>query len=404
MVKFLYYQPKEGQLRAKGRGRMVRINQMPRTVFFYYKMSEERCRYIKHNLADDPAGYCLYGARELEKRGFCVLNNLKPDIALSNFGHSLVSHIDHFINLKGYIWGNLETVLAYRNKANTADVIVATVDHVGIPVAFMKLMGLIRPPVIFMSIGLPERIMQTRSRFSTFLCKVALRRVACVVAYGFKEALWLRKWLNDTGTSIPVEFVPFGVDTEYFRPLFDNISQQMDVLSIGAWRDYPLLLEYARQHPGTKVMIVTSKETVGTMEPAPVNVNVVYDVPFSEIRGLLAGARVVALPVRENTYSGATTTLLQAMAMAKPTIVSRVGAIREGYGLKDGENCLLVKPGDAAELGSAIDRLLLDRVLADKLGQGARILTVSSLSWDKYVDGIMGVLEKVIGKARTCSS
>lgn len=374
---------------------------MPRTVFFYYKMSEERCRVIKHNLADDPAGYCLYGARELEKRGFCVLNNLEPDIALSNFGHSFVSHIDHIINLKGYIWGNLETVLAYRNKANKADVIVATVDNVGIPVAFMKLMGLIRPPVIYMSIGLPERIMKARRRFWTFLCKAALRRVACVVAYGFEEALWLRKYLNDTRTPVPVDFVPFGVDTEYFRPLLENISHRVDVLSIGAWRDYPLLLEYARQHPGTKVMIVTSKETVGTMEPVPANVNVISDAPFSEIRGLFAGARVVALPVKENTYSGATTTLLQAMAMAKPTVVSRVGAIREGYGLRNGENCLLVKPGDVTEFGSAIDRLLSDRLLADKIGQGARTLTVSSLSWDKYVDGMIGVLEKVLGKART---
>jgi glycosyltransferase involved in cell wall biosynthesis len=375
---------------------------MKHVIFFYYKMSEERCRVTKHNLADDPASYCLYGARELEKRGFSVLHNLEPDIALSSFRHSLVSHIDHFINLKGYIWGNLETVLAYRKRANAADVIVATVDNVGIPIAFMKLMGLIRPPVIYVSIGLPERIMRARSRFWTLLCKAALRRMAYVIAYGFEEALWLRKCLNDTGTSVPVDFVPFGVNAEYFHPLLENVSHQVDVLSIGAWRDYALLFEYARQHPGIQVMIVTRKESVGTLEPVPANVTVVYDIPFSEVRGLLAGASVVALPVQENTYSGATTTLLQAMAMAKPTVVSRVGAIREGYGLRDCENCLLVKPGDFAEFESAIDRLLSDRLLADKIGQGARTLAVSSLSWDKYVDAIIGVLEKVIMKTRTC--
>jgi glycosyltransferase involved in cell wall biosynthesis len=373
---------------------------MQRVIFFYYKMSEERCRVTKHKLADDPAGYCLYGALELEKRGYSVLHNLEPDIALSRFRHSLVSHIDHLINLKGYIWGNLETVLTYRKRANTADVIVATVDNVGIPVAFMKLMGLIRPPVIYVSIGLPERIMRSRSRFWTLLCKAALRRMACVVAYGFEEALWLRKCLNDTGTSIPVDFVPFGVNAEYFRPLLGNVSHQVDVLSIGAWRDYALLLEYARQHPGIQVMIVTRKESVGTMEPVPANVTVVCDVPFSEIRGLLAGASVVALPVQENTYSGATTTLLQAMAMAKPIVVSRVGAIREGYGLRDGENCLLVKPGDFAEFESAIDQLLSDRLLADKIGKCARTHVVSSLSWQNYVNGIMGFIENAMEKKK----
>ena len=74
------------------------------------------------------------------------------------------------------------------------------------------------------------------------------------------------------------------------------------------------------------------------MGKMPSNINIVCDVPFSEIRALFAGARVVVLPVKENTYSGATTTLLQAMAMGKPIVASRVGATREGYGLRDGEN------------------------------------------------------------------
>jgi glycosyltransferase involved in cell wall biosynthesis len=147
-------------------------------------------------------------------------------------------------------------------------------------------------------------------------------------------------------------------------------------------------------------MIVTNKENARILEPVPANVNVIYDAPFSEIRGLFGRARVVALPVKENTYSGATTTLLQAMAMAKPIVVSRVGAIREGYGLRDGENCLLVRPGDIAEFGTAIDRLLSDTLLADKLGHGARTLSVSSLSWDRYVGGMMDILKKVQGNMK----
>jgi hypothetical protein len=45
---------------------------------------------------------------------------------------------------------------------------------------------------------------------------------------------------------------------------------------------------------------------------------------------------VVALPVRENTYSGATTVLLQALALGKPVVVSRTSAIATGYGLWTG--------------------------------------------------------------------
>ena len=54
-----------------------------------------------------------------------------------------------------------------------------------------------------------------------------------------------------------------------------------------------------------------------------------------QIRERLLAARVVALPVRENSYSGATTTLLQAMACGKPTVVTRTAAIARGYELED---------------------------------------------------------------------
>lgn len=370
------------------------------SVFFYYKVSEERRRVIKRNLHNDPAGYCLYGARDLEKRGLSVAHNLKPDLIFGSFRHSLISHVDHYLYSWGRLWGNLETVLAHRKRANAADIVVATVDNVGIPIAFLKLMGFIRPPVIYVSIGLPEKLKYERNRLWAFLCKAALMRMSCVVSYGFEEAAWLKSWLHGNGSSIPVKFISFGVDPDYFQPSLDNVPYQTDVLSIGVdvQRDYPLLISYARKHLGTQVMIVTNKETARTLEPIPENVTVLCDVPFSEIRDLFDRTRVVALPVKENTYSGATTTLLQAMAMAKPVVISQVGAIRDGYGLKDGENCLLVKPGDIAGFETAIDRLLLDRFLADKLGKNARSQVVSSLSWNNYVDGIMGVIEKALEK------
>ena len=72
------------------------------------------------------------------------------------------------------------------------------------------------------------------------------------------------------------------------------------------------------------------------------------------MRRRLAEARVVALPVRENSYSGATTVLLQAMALAKPVVVTRTKAIATGYGLVDGENCRLVAPGDEAGFERAL--------------------------------------------------
>jgi glycosyltransferase involved in cell wall biosynthesis len=96
--------------------------------------------------------------------------------------------------------------------------------------------------------------------------------------------------------------------------------------------------------------------------------------------------------VRENSYSGATTTLLQAMAMAKPVVVSRTDAIATGYGLEDGVNCRLVAPGDS----DAFERTLLETVkgadAAAALGIRARETVERSLSWERYTNALWQLL------------
>ena len=120
----------------------------------------------------------------------------------------------------------------------------------------------------------------------------------------------------------------------------------------------------------------------------PANVQVEADVPFPVVRDRLAGARVVALPVRDNTYSGATTTLLQAMASGKPVVVTRTAAIARGYHLEDGANCRLVPPGDLAALEHAVSGVLDDADAAAKLGAGARETVELHLTWRQYTDAI----------------
>jgi len=75
--------------------------------------------------------------------------------------------------------------------------------------------------------------------------------------------------------------------------------------------------------------------------------------------------------LRDNNYSGATISLLQAMAAGKAVIVSRTRAVADGYGLIDGENCLLVPPGDVPTLAAALDRLARDEKLIARLGVNA---------------------------------
>jgi glycosyltransferase involved in cell wall biosynthesis len=130
---------------------------------------------------------------------------------------------------------------------------------------------------------------------------------------------------------------------------------------------------------------VTGREHARSLGDVPTNVAVEVDLPFDEMRRRLERARVVALPVRENSYSGATTVLLQAMALGKPVVVSRTKAIERGYGLDDGDNVRLVPPGDVGPFAAAIDGVLGDAEHARALGARARATVEARLGWTSYV-------------------
>jgi len=116
------------------------------------------------------------------------------------------------------------------------------------------------------------------------------------------------------------------------------------------------------------------------------------DVPFAGVRDRLVEARVVVLPVRNNSYSGATTVLLQAMATGKPVVVSRTGAIARGYHLEHDVNCRLVPPGELDALEHAVLGLLGDDERAAALGAHARETVERHLTWERYASAIRDVL------------
>ena len=121
---------------------------------------------------------------------------------------------------------------------------------------------------------------------------------------------------------------------------------------------------------------------------------------MARVRECLLGARVVALPVRENTYSGATTTLLQAMACGKPVVVTRTAAIAHGYHLEDGMNCRLVAAGDLAGLETAVTGVLDDHGLAEGLGLRARETVERHLTWPGYAGEIRRLLADAVDRTR----
>jgi glycosyltransferase involved in cell wall biosynthesis len=328
---------------------------------------------------------------QLADRGFAVRHNLerpRPSRGARTIGAALKRGLE----AAGGYGGDFATVLASRGELNRSDVVFSTVDTVGIPLMLLARGRVVRSPFVYAAIGLPERLVQLRSRRMERVYARALGAAATIVAYSEHEADELRRWLRARGVEAPVEFLPFGVDVEAFRPT--GAAPDVDVVSVGAdpHRDFELLLTVARAMPTTSFLVVTTAERARALTGRPGNVAVETDLPFDEMRRRLERARVVALPVRENSYSGATTVLLQAMALAKPVVVTRTAAIATGYGLENGNNVRLVSPGDSAVFAGALAEVLNEDGHTRTLGSQARESVESALSWERYVGRLHDLL------------
>jgi glycosyltransferase involved in cell wall biosynthesis len=372
------------------------------SLFYAYRDSPQRRRALVAAVGAAER-YALFGVDELHARGHEVHHNLESaePPRWARFAGGVGKR---GLELAGGYGGDFATVLASLRAANRADVIFSTVDTVGIPLMLLGRAGRLRPPLVYTAIGLPERLAQISSERIGRVYASALGRCASVIAYSAHEADDLTRWLEERGEQRSVSFVPFGVDTAAFHPTEEPATR--DVVSVGAdpHRDHGLLLEVARSHPSVNFSLVVSSDGERGLADVPANVAVEVDLPFERTRRRLQEARVVALPIRENTYSGGTTVLLQAMALGKPVVVSRTSAIATGYGLVDGENCRLVPPGDAAAFGKSLGDVVRDDLHARALGTSARRTVEDGLTWEQYVSRIEAILVGVAASARGARS
>ncbi len=376
-------------------GRYFRKSEPAADVFYLFRDTPERRETLRRLRAGEAGGLAagqLFGFDALRAKGVAVDCNLRLP-RISSVRETVAGWIEKaYAPRTGIGLGDVCSVRAHLWQMNRARVVVATTDNTGLPAARLKARGRLRAPLVYVSVGLPERI-ESAAAISPARAARYRKRLACVdrfVAYGHAEAEWLRRWL---GAPDKVRFVPFGVDTAQWRPE-EGAVETTDVLGVGSdpQRDFELLIEYARRHPQVAVGLVIGRDCAAGLGPLPPNVDVRVQIPVAEVKQAIAAARAVVLPVKENTYSGATTTLLQCMAMGKAVAVSRVGAIRAGYGFADGVNLRWMEPGSADSLAAAVDALLADAAARRRIGAAARRHVEENLDWDRYVRHVESAL------------
>jgi hypothetical protein len=272
-------------------------------AFFYYADTPRRREALRLP-PGAAARYVLYGLDQLGEHGISVRHNLDPPRRPPLWARLGGGAMTAALRAVRGTHGDTAEALSHLGAANRADVVLATIDRMGIPLTVLRRVHVLRPPLVYVSVGLVERLRRLRPT-ALALHVSALRRARALVAYSEHEAAQIRDAIAAPDAPL-VAFVPFGADVEFFSPA-DDVPADLDVVSIGAdpHRDYALLVRLARRHPEWSVRIVCSRDQARALRDVPPNVALDVEVPFAGVRDLLRRARVVALPVHDNSYSGA---------------------------------------------------------------------------------------------------
>lgn len=97
--------------------------------------------------------------------------------------------------------------------------------------------------------------------------------------------------------------------------------------------------------------------------------------------------------VSSSAYEGSPLALMEAMEAALPIVATRVGGVPDL--IDDGVHGLLVEPGDAAGIASALRRMLADRVAAREMGTAARERRRREFGIDVTVRTFEGLYERL---------
>jgi glycosyltransferase involved in cell wall biosynthesis len=100
--------------------------------------------------------------------------------------------------------------------------------------------------------------------------------------------------------------------------------------------------------------------------------------------------------VMASTYEGGPTSVLEAMAMAKATVSTRVGMVPEV--IDPDMTGLIVPPSDPEALANAIGRLSSDEALRRDLGRRARDQAVSHLGIERMADDYLKLFASLLEK------
>ena len=256
-------------------------------------------------------------------------------------------------------------------------VIVGYPGHFDVPAARRIARG--RPVIFNPLVSLHETLVEDRRRFAAGspaarvlrqVDRLALRRADLVVADTAENARHLAELAELDDGCLAVCFV--GAEERLFRPGWQP-AEEFHALFVG--KLIPLhgletTLAAARLAPELRFRVVGSGQHDALLADRPSNVEWVQWVEYEQLpeEYRRAGCALGVFGTSAKASRVIPNKAFQALACGAPLVTADTPAAREL--VTDGESAVLVPPGDAAALATAVRRLAADAELAERLARG----------------------------------
>ena len=189
-------------------------------------------------------------------------------------------------------------------------------------------------------------------------------------------------------TPARVQYLPFGVDPDFWRASEDPDPRSRMVVSAGndRHRDFGTLIGGALKDPRNRLTLASSAQIsdVNRLEVGPRT--------HVQLRGLFYDANVVSVATHPNDHCSGLTTTLEAMSCGRPVVATRTPGM-EDY-VDDGVTGILVPPGDAEALAAAVGQLLDDPARARAMGAAGAERVRDRFTTEHLASALAGLLKE----------
>jgi hypothetical protein len=338
----------------------------------------------------------FYGLPELRERGWKTDLLEDADLEMAPPLKPLARMLNRFSRFYGHVPLGMAMGLAKKrvqNRLPTQGPLIATTNNLGLALGLGRARGWVRCPVVLLAMGL---LPLSPSRWQLRRIGQVLEHIHVVTISKSEQAHLAKLFPERT-----IDYIPFGVDTQFWKPAPDGAVAGKFVLAIGndANRDWKTLVEaWDETMPALKIV---------TNLPVPIaapNVEVIrgdwrkQTLSDQEILKLYQQALCVVIPLRNTIQPAGQSVCLQAMACGRPVVMSDILGLWDRDVLLDGQHWHLVPPGAPRVLKQAVAEWEANPEAGTRLGAEARKAVTGHLNtqtmagaWERLLaaDGLL---------------